>query len=539
MSRPNPLLLTAILLVFVALYGGATFAVGGLYLDTHEGDSFHLLDILTRMERGDVPHIDFMTPLGALGFWPIAGLIDQGYSAGMAAILAQIGVAVILLPLVVYTASTRMSRGVGTYFGCVTLGLVLALSYGTATSGVGISMHYNRWAWSVAFVVLALVFLPAKTQRPVLDGVLVGLLTAALLLLKITYFVVLLPVAVLALLGMLGLRAVIAATVAGLGVVLAVALTQGFGFWFAYLADLRHVVGNDVRPFVGMTFDKIVAGAPYIGATLLGLATVLMVRRIAPPLVGLAVLILIPGFLYITYQNFGNDPAWLLFLPVFLLSLRPEVGRDDLFGVDLSRAMGMASIAAFALFFPSFFNIATSPLAHLSFDKSRFIPMLPAEHGHQDVFIRADRAYTTTAQVFKDQEPGPWAAYAERAGRAPLTEFQGITFPQCEFGAGSRAMFETIGAELAEAGLPDGSRLFAADLLAAYWFFAPVSPAPGSAPWYYGGLTGFEQTDYVLIPKCGFVNGVRALVIEEMKASDYRFTLARDNALYALFAVSR
>ncbi|MDJ0637547.1 MAG: hypothetical protein QNJ20_01835 [Paracoccaceae bacterium] len=539
MSRPNPLFLSVILAVFVALYGGVTFLVGGLYLDTHEGDSFHLLDILTRMERGDVPHLDFMTPLGALAFWPIAALIEAGYSAGMAAILAQIGVAVVLLPFVVYAASTRMPRGVGIYFGCITLGLVLALSYGTATSGVGISMHYNRWAWAMAFVVLAIVFLPGRTARPVLDGLMVGFLVAALLLLKITYFVVLLPVAVLAFLGTSGPRAVIAAIVSGVAVALLVMVTQGLGFWLAYLADLRHVAGNEVRPFVGQTFDKIVAGPPFIGATLLGLATVLMVRRIAAPLVGLSVLILIPGFLYITYQNFGNDPAWLLFLPVFLLSLRPEPGTGGIFGVDLSRAMTVSAIAAFAIFFPSFFNIATSPLAHASFDKARFIPMLPEAHGHQDVFIRADRAYMTTAQVFKDEEPGPWAAYRERAGRAPVTEFQGITFPQCEFGAGSRAMLETIGADLTKAGLPEGSRLFAADLLSAYWFFAPVMPAPGSAPWYYGGLTGFEETDYVLIPKCGFVNGVRALVVEEMKASDYRFTIQRDNELYALFAVSR
>ena len=61
-------------------------------------------------------------------------------------------------------------------------------------------------------------------------------------------------------------------------------------------------------------------------------------------------------------------------------------------------------------------------------------------------------------------------------------------------------MLETLGAELVDAGVPEGSRLFTADLLAAYWFFAPVVPPEGSAPWYYGQLTGLENTDYVMVP---------------------------------------
>ena len=40
---------------------------------------------------------------------------------------------------------------------------LLALSYGGATSGATISMHYNRWAWAVTFVALALALLPART----------------------------------------------------------------------------------------------------------------------------------------------------------------------------------------------------------------------------------------------------------------------------------------------------------------------------------------------------------------------------------------
>jgi hypothetical protein len=227
-----------------------------------------------------------------------------------------------------------------------------------------------------------------------------------------------------------------------------------------------------------------------------------------------------------------------VFLPVLLLALRPDAGCGEMFGIDLRQAMTGTAIAAFAVFFPSFFNIATSPLAHLSFDKARFLPMLPETSGHQDIFIRRDRAYMMTAQVFRDHEAGPWERYAEEVGRPPASEFQGVRFPSCEWSAGSRALFESLGADLASAGLPEGSRLLTADLLSAYHLFAPLEPPKGSAPWYYGGLTGLENADYVLVPKCAFTAGVRRIVLGEMQASGAEFSLVRDNELYALFSVS-
>lgn len=540
MSRAEAFLLTVVFAAFTLGYGALPWLAGGLFLDTHEGDSYHLLDILTRMERGEVPHVDFVTPLGALSFWPIQWIMASGQTAGAALILAQFAFALCLLPALAYAAVTRLTRGVAFYFGLTTLGLVLALSYGTATSGVGISMHYNRWAWGVAFVLLALTLVPPRGKpRPAVDGVLIGLLAAALLLLKITYFVTLVPVAAIALARMHGTRGLVFAILAGLVVVLAVTIRFGVGFWLAYFDDLLLVASTEIRPFVGLPFDRIIAAPSHIGATLVGIAAVLIIRATQTGAVGLAVLLLVPGFLYITYQNFGNDPQWLLFLPVLLLALRPEAGTGKIFGLDLRVASTVTALAAFVLFFPSLVNIALSPVKHLSFDKARFLPMLPEDAGHQDIYIRRDRAYMMTAQVFRDQEPGPWAEYADAVGRAPVPEFEGVAFPNCEWMAGSRGLLETLGADLAAADLPPGSRLFVADLLAAYWFFAPVSPPGGSAPWYYGRLTGLENTDYVMVPKCAFTAPVRNIILAELEASGAGFTLVRDNDLLALFRVGR
>ena len=539
MSRRDPAILAGGLLAFILAYGGLPWFAGGLYLDTHEGDSYHFMDILIRMaEGGQVPHLDFSTPLGILVFWPIVGFMKLGFPAGAATILAQGAVALSLLPLVVYAAATRMTRGTAWMFGLFTLGLVLALSYGTARSGVTVSMHYNRWAWGASFVLLALALLPAGGRdRPWLDGSLIGLLSALLLLLKVTYFVTLVPAAALAILRRWGLLGLAAAVIGGGAVVLVATLFLGVDFWMAYLADLRLVSRSTVRPFAGVSLGEIAAGSAYIGATLIGIAMVMLVRRAGHEEIATSIVLLVPGFLYITFQNFGNDPQWLLFVPVMLLTLRPAEGTATVLGTDLRQAMSGTAIVAVVYFLPSLFNIALSPVDHLAFDKSRFLPMLPEATGHQDVFIRTDRAYSMTAQVYMDQRPGPWEPYARIIDRPPPPSFQGMTFPNCEWMAGSRAFFEVLSEDLSRADLPEGSRILTADNLIAFWLFGPWEPPQGSAPWYYGGMPGLSNADYVLIPKCGFLTSVRGIMIDDLKASGADFTLVRDNDLYALFRV--
>jgi hypothetical protein len=538
MSRRDGAVLAGALLVFTAIYGGLPWLAGGLFLDTHEGDSYHFLDVLIRMaERGQVPHIDFVTPLGILTFWAIVGFMKLGIPAGTATILAQGALALALLPLVAYAATSRMTRGTGYLFGFFTLGLVLALSYGGTGSGVTISMHYNRWAWGIAFVMLALALLPASRPRPGLDCALVGMLAALLLLLKVTYFVTLVPVAALAVARGSGTRGFIAALLGGSVPILAVTLALGPDFWLAYFNDLRLVAGSEVRPYVGVPLGEIVSGPAYLGATLLGIAAIILVRRAGHEAIGTCVALLIPGFIYISYQNFGNDPQWLLFLPVLLLALRPSEGSGEVLGIDLRRAMGTTAALAIAVFFPSLVNIALSPINHLAFDKSRFLPMIPEAAGHQDIFIRKDRAYSMTAQIFKDMEPGPWARYAEAVERPGEQQYGGVTFPHCEWMAGSRAFFEVLSEDMERAGIPAGSRIFTADILAAFWLFGPWEPPEQGAPWYYGGLTGVENADFILIPKCSFVGRVRGIVIDDLEASGLDVTLERDTDLYALFRV--
>ncbi|MGR3514028.1 MAG: hypothetical protein ACU0GG_14815 [Paracoccaceae bacterium] len=536
MSRSNGFLSAGVFLAFTCLFGALPWLAGGFYIDTHEGDAYHLLDVLTRMQRGDVPHIDFVTPLGALSFWPILWVMQTGQSVGAAFMLAQAGVALAMVPLLAYAAGSRLPRAVGLAFGLVTLSLVLSLSYGTATAGVGISMHYNRWAWGVAFLMLVLSFVPAQRPRPLLDGALIGLLAAALLLLKVTYFVALVPTVALALWQMHGVRGFVAATLGGLAIAVAVTVLHGLGFWLGYLNDLRVVSSSEIRPFVGMRFNEIVANPTHIGATLAGIAAILLLRRALPGAGGYAALLLIPGCLYITFQNFGNDPQWLLVLPTLLLALRPRL-EGQVIGIEAQKFASVTALSAAVLIFPSFANTLLSPISHLSLDKSAFLPMVPEQEGLDDVYIRRDRAFMMTAQVFRDQEPGPWSVYEAQVDRPEIAEFAGVMFPNCEWMAGSRAYFETLSADMVAGGIPPGSRLMTADLLAAFWFFGPFAPPENSAPWYYGGLTGIENTDFILVPKCAFTSRVRNIILDEMAASKQTFTLVRDTELLAVFRV--
>lgn len=540
MSRPNAYVLTGVLLVFLAVFGGISVAQGGLYLDTHEGDTYHLLDVLFRMKQGLQPHTDFVTPLGLLSFLPIVLLMKSGLGVGMAILWAQLAVALMLLPAVTYAAASRLPLRTAYVFGLLCIGLVLALTYGGAGNGASISMHYNRWAWAASFVMLILAILPSSGRpHPILDGVLIGALAASLMLIKITFFVCLMPAVVLALLWRGERTALVSALVTGMAAVVAVAMVYGVSHWTGYLADLRNVTFSEVRPYVGVPFNEIVAGPPYIGGVVIAILSVFLLRRTGRERAGFILLLLIPAFLYITYQNFGNDPKWLLFLPVLLMAVAPARGEYEVAGVDAADASIWLSIAAVAVFLPSLVNLAFSPLNHAAIRSSQFVPMLPDRTDDRDIFIRKDRANTMTAQVYLDETSPVWAKYAGDAGRESPLEIGGISIGYCEFMAGARAFFVEIATDLQRADIPEGSQFFTTDILTVFWLFGPYQPLQNGAPWYYSGLSGLENADYVLVPKCSFVSRVHRIMIDDLNASEVDLELIRDNDLYALFRIRR
>ena len=98
MERANPIIVLLGFIAIILVFAVANLIPDGLYVAKHEGDVLHLLDIIGRMLVGQVPHQDFLTPIGALAFYPIvwsvgdSGGIAQGYA------VAQVGVLLAIAP---------------------------------------------------------------------------------------------------------------------------------------------------------------------------------------------------------------------------------------------------------------------------------------------------------------------------------------------------------------------------------------------------------------------------------------------------------
>lgn len=531
MSRSNPLALLAVLAAFVIAVAALTLTKGGLYVSRHEGDLLHLLDILFRMERGQMPHVDFMTPIGAFAFLPIDAALQQGVGVDRAFLLAQAGLAAGFLPLAWYAAWTRFPGILAYVFGLACLVLVLALVHGQAIETVSISMHYNRWAWALAFVAVALAVLqPLGRARPALDGLLIGLCVGLLVMVKITYAVALAPVLLVGLLLRPGSRALVAAVCGGLVVALAVTVWAGFGFWGAYLGDLRAVAASEVRAYPSLDFAGTLIGPAYIGATLSALGAIVLLRRGGADRGGLLALLLLPGAAYITFQNFGNDPLWLLLFGLVVLVLRDDVdeAQTSIHGWLTGLAVALLAFAA-----PSFLNLAMSPVRHAFADPARYASVLPGSERHAGLHTTASRANQVDARVPLGAPDSDLAALHERS---EPTVFRGATLPDCEIALGLPGWIETIASDIDAAGYAEDAGFFVADVFSSHWMYNGADPLVGGAPWYYGGLPGWDEADYLLVPLCSALGSVRSSILEAVDAEGAALTEIRRTPLYILFS---
>ncbi len=536
MSRPNPTVLFGFFVAVIIVIFGAALAKGGFYLGKHEGDTLHLLQIVFRMAGGQWPHLDFMTPIGVMAFAPFVLFVKLGYGIGMSILLGQTLVAIVFLPIVWWVAYSRM-RGVLPYlFGLIVFVLIGALVAGEAQRSVSISMSYNRWAWAASFVAIATAAIPSRRPvRPFLDGSVIGLALAFLLLTKVTYLAAFALPVLVAMLLRRSYRALFWAVLVGLIVMGVVTLAAGVAYWPAYLRDLLSVTLSDVRPNPGEAFSAVVGAPAYLGASLTAIAGVILLRQSKENIGGLVLLLLVPGFFYVTYQNFGNDPQWLLLLAVLLMAFRPTREMRNGLGWDMRSALKINAAVALALAAPSFFNLAYSPFRHLKIDTSDYTPLLPRATLHSDIYATKLRATRTDARIPLPAEGTGLQAYAEAAGRDEPTIFMGETLPRCELTLGLPAWFDVVVQDLESAGLAKGKRLFAADLFSSEWLFGSFVPLKNGAPWYYGGLPGIKSADFLLIPLCPVTPKIRAQILTSIEKAGLDFREIRRTPLYILY----
>ncbi|WP_137699600.1 hypothetical protein [Marimonas lutisalis] len=507
MANPGKVLGT--LLAVLAAVTGLAATYGGLMFAKHEMDMLHLIDIVLRRVDGQLPHFDFMTPLGIWAFEPFVMLHWAGLELGAALVWGQVMVAALLLLPVWWVGISRMNTGLAIAFGVIVLLLAVAMVHGETDVKPSLSMHYNRWAWAVAFLPLALVALPARRDNPVLDGLVIGAAMAVLALLKVTYFAAFAPAVVLGLVLRGQMRALGIAVVAGLVIAGAMTLAYGFGFWGAYLGDLLTVAGSEVRPSPGAGWARVALSPDYAAGTLLAVASVLLLRtRAKADPVGIILFVMLPGAIYVTFQNYGNDPYWLLLWGIVLLA-QPrgeEVGWS-------TQAVG--GLLALALIAPVALNVFYSPVRQATLPASVFIPVFPGQAGREDVLA-------VEARVEREQVRMP--AYG--------------TEGDCELSGGAIGWMRGLVDEV-DAGGFAGEKVFVADIFNAFWLFGAYAPLKGGAPWYYDGLPGFDEASIVVVPRCPTDAEANARIVEMIAAQGVQMVPAHEGERMVVYRLAR
>ncbi|WP_371169851.1 hypothetical protein [Aliiroseovarius sp. 2305UL8-7] len=542
MSTNKGKFLAAFMASLWILYAILFFTKGGLFISKHEGDTLHLLQMLIRMGEGEWPHLDFVTPIGVLAFAPISVFLEAGMGVGHAILAGQLLVAAVFFLPTWWVARTRFD-GIWSYvFAATIIIFSVALLYGEGNDSTTISMHYNRWAWAAAFLAITTIVLPAKNSaNPSIDGMVIGLAMAVMAMIKVTYFAAFLPAVLVGLVARRAGRVFLWAVISGLVAAGLVTLWVGTPvIWLAYLRDLLNVAGSDVRPQPGYNFSYVVSAPAYLGGSLVAILSVVFLRQSGRMTEGLIMLLLLPGFFYVTYQNFGNDPQWLWLLGLLLVALRPEGPVFNGFGWDLQRALTYTAVAALAFSFPSFLNLTASPFRHYATATGKYLPLMPNSGLNEDLQTFGPRAGRVDVRRAYDGADSLFASLVEEGQRDDTdVTFKGRALEYCSLELGMVAWFQAVANDIASWPDAKGKALFTADLLSSYWLYADLAPLKGGAPWYYGALSGIANADYLLVPNCPLSADTRKKILDEVSGQEWsdRVKEVRRTPYYTLYSL--
>ena len=90
---------------------------GSVLILSFDGDAVHMAQIVLRMVEGQIPHQDFLTPLGAMAFLPIVWLVKLGAGFGASFAYAPVFIGLILLPAIHWIGTSRLAPSGAIAFG--------------------------------------------------------------------------------------------------------------------------------------------------------------------------------------------------------------------------------------------------------------------------------------------------------------------------------------------------------------------------------------------------------------------------------------
>ena len=512
------------LVVLTAVIAGVFFVSvlpGGLWITGHEGDLIHTLDNALRMVAGDKPHQDFMTPLGVLTIAPIALFIKAGFGPGMSILLAQFAVCLCAVPMIIWVSLSRLS-GVWRYVFAI--GMVLlctALTYGGDNPSTSLAMYYNRWSWVFgATVVMVLMFPPAGGYTRT-DAVVVGMCGAILTLTKVTYVFGLLPFVLIALLNDRAWRMMIEALIVSLIVLLvATVVLGGVAFWQAYALDLLETATSPIRTKPGEDFGALLGKPEHLPSSILMLTAVVFFRKTKRKREGLLLLALFPGFVYITYQNWGNDPFWLFVVMIAMASVPLPVPARRFADVDAGIFQKALILVALTIYSPSIANIAFSTARHAMAGPAEFAPLFSSA-ALSDVYVKK-RTHASPAAVVHIDAGRSFRDDGDEAAHETYL-LNGEEMPDCDLSSGLAGWLREISVQLEGIDVAIGKHILFADLLDPLWLFGPFERNTNAAAWFYGSNGGYESAEMVLVPLCPL--SVAAREVKLSAIHDKGFTL--------------
>lgn len=450
------------------------FASDGIHVQAFIIDTLFVLDVTLRTANGHVPHVDFVLHLGSLPFFLIAAF----KSTSNAFVLAQLFFTSLCVAAGYWIALSRLDRASGTL---LLLGIVIL---GTSVSTplfpeATLALFYNRWAWMLGLLFSIATFTEPRwetSQR--VEGRLVGVLAFALLTTKITFFVALVPLALVRFVVLKKWQETIYAFVAFLILFLISVLIFGFEFWAGYYETLVWVSKNSLRPAPGRSLAQVLAGPDFLIFTISYMVFLQCFLHFkGGGGASLWQFALAAGLIYAQYQNYGNAPIWVLYPALLTIVLRRDASARN--SMSETRVWGGLAVVFVTLSALTFWPMAQSNFENLKNsqikDLTSFIP-------DARFLGRLTAPQAEPIQTMEIKLPRP----------VPLH----VT--SCQIESGSLEIIAGVADLLRSIGEP----VFVADGPSPYWMAAGVPPLQGAAPWNYGSVKGIKNAKMVIVPKC-------------------------------------